>query len=270
MNNRLKIIVLLLLCMVLKIDNTYSYFYTTDEIENTLITNKYNIKLNAGIGRYNDSDITYKDNRIILPEPYKEGYTFKGYINNNSDLFDIVVNDTNQINNQELTAMWDRNEYNVNYYLDGKLLFQRKVKYDDIVENIDIQSLLTKYQKFNGWNNYYEKMPPNDINLTANVTSNHCKLTSGHGPSGNAISLMKIFKEMGYNASIKEVDNNEYLAETDYSLTLKEFEDVKSYLEENTNYTSYFPYPYLYWLGLDCDNGYSINLVRNVGDLHFR
>ena len=114
-------------------------------------------------------------------------------------------------------------------------------------------------------------MPNHDLNLYADISQSHCSIITGHGPYQNAIALKTIFDQMGYNSTIQRAYNNvDCLVTTDNSLTLKEFEDLKDYLENNTNYTSFYPYPYLYWIELDCDNNYTKVYQRNVGELKFK
>lgn len=255
--------------------DVYAYYYTNDEINNSFHTSKYSVKLDSMDGIFIDSDIRFENDKLILPTPYKEGHSFLGYGNdsntNTNILYSNVINNINEINNKNLYAVWDKNTYVVNYYLDNELIFQRQVKYDENIDNININYLLDKYHKFDSWINYSNNMPASDVNLYANITDSHCKLISGHGPYSNALGLRKLFNSIGYHSSIRSVEDEDeqYLVETDYSLTLEQFEDIKDDIEEKTNYTSYFPYPYLYWLGVLCDNGYNQVLTRNVGQLHF-
>ena len=269
--NKLIRLILITISIFISIDNVSAAYITSDIINNQIKTTKYRIEINTLEGKFNDTNMIYSNNSYALPEPSREGYTFSGYKDDNGNLYGKKIDNLALINNKVLSATWNKNHYNVNYYLNNQLLFQKSIGYKEKVEDVDIQYLLDKYHKFEGWNNYLEEMPASDINLYANVSECYCKLITGHGPSGNALGLKKIFNSMGYNSSIRNADssNNEFLVETDYSLTLKEFEDVKDYLETNTNYTSYFPYPYLYWLGLDCNNGYKKNLTRSVGQIHF-
>lgn len=266
-----KIILLMIFVVILEINKTSAYYFTTDSFNNSFITNSYKINLHTDDGFYENTDIITYNGKVTLPIPIRDGYSFDGYHDIDNNKYSEKLQCINQINNKDLYADWIKNYYNVNYYLNNELVAQRRVGFGDNIDNIDVTYLLDKYHTFNGWNNYQDTMPSNDINLYANVSDSHCKLTTGHGPSSNALALKRIFNTIGYNATMRESDSDptQYLVETDYSLTLKEFEDIKEYLETNTNYTSYYPYPYLYWLGLDCDNGYSKNLQRSVGNIHF-
>lgn len=269
--NRFITLLLALGIICFNIQKSYAYYNTSDDISNSIHTNSYNIKLHTEDGYYDNSNLSITNNGITLPIPVRDGYSFINYRDSNNINYINPVSSLNIITNKDLYAVWEKNYYNVNYYLDGELLFTKLVGYNDNIENIDINYLLDKYHTFINWTNYQSNMPSSDINLYANTLESHCKLTTGHGPSGNALTLKKLFSNMGYNAYMRNADDqsNQYLVETDYSLTLREFEDMIEYLETNTNYKSYYPYPYLYWLGVNCDNGYSRVLQRNVGSIHF-
>ncbi len=270
--NKVLILLLTLCVMFSSIDNASAYYTTSDNLTNSINTNSYKIKLHTDDGYYDNTSLSVSNNKIVLPIPTRTGYSFKNYRDLNNINYGSEISDLNILNNKELYAIWDKNYYNVNYYLNNELLFTRVVGYNDNIENININNLLDKYHTFVSWTNFQTTMPANDINLYANLEESHCKLVTGHGPSGNALALKKLFNSVGYyNTTMREADDdsNQYLIETDYSLTLKEFEEVTEYLETNTNYNSYYPYPYLYWLGLNCDNGYSKVLQRNVGSIHF-
>lgn len=269
--NRIIKIILIYIGFILNISNVYAEYNTNDKIDNNFNTIKYNIKLHTNEGAFQDNNILFNNTGITLPIPTREGYTFTSYTDELGNIYNNTMPNLSTINNKDLYAKWNKNYHTINYYLNDELIFQKNAGYMDSVENIDIQYLLDKYHKFEGWNNYIDKMPDYDINLNANISDCYCKLITGHGPSGNALGLKKLFDTMGYNSTIKNAEANttEFLVETDYSLTLEEFEELKSYLESNTNYTSYFPYPYLYWLEIKCNNGYVKDLVRYVGNINF-
>lgn len=168
--NRLQIIILLVIILFVSNCNVYAEYITNDKVINEFNTIKYNIKLNANDGYFENSDIIFNNNSIILPIPIREGYSFSSYKDDFGNFYSNSLSDLATINNKNLTATWNKNKYKVIYYLNDQLLFEKEVEYMEDIENIDIQYLLDKHHKFIKWDNYVSKMPNHDINLYA-VTS---------------------------------------------------------------------------------------------------
>lgn len=233
----------------------------------------YSISYNLNGGTVPSSDLINNYNvekTITLPTPVKTGYTFTGWTGTGLNNPTTNVTISNSVGNRNYTANWSKNYYTVNYYVNGNLWQQRSVGYNDTLENLNAQSILDGYHTFHGWNGWTDNMPSNDINLYANITEAYCGLITGHGQYGNASGLLNVFQSAGWTGHIEEAPNfpGNYLVATDYNLTRVQAEAQKNYIASHTNYTNY-NFPYLYWVGIYCSNGYSASWTRSVGQSNF-
>lgn len=210
------------------------------------------------------------ESTIALPTPTKTGYTFTGWTGTGLNTPTKNVTISNSVGNRSYTANWSKNYYTVNYYVNNSLWAQRSVGYNDALENLNAQSALDIYHTFHGWNGWVSNMPNYDVNLYANITESYCRLMTGHGQYGNATALLNVFKSAGWTGSIIESSSypGNYMVVTDYNLTRAQAEVQKNYIAANTNYKNY-NYPYLYWVSVDCTNGYSEAWTRSVGQSSF-
>ena len=167
-------------------------------------------------------------------------------------------------------ANWSVNYYTVNYYVQNSLWTTRSVAYNTTPENLNAQSALDIYHKFNYWEGWVDKMPTNTVNLYANITESYCMLMTGHGPYGNAQALLNVFKSAGWTGRIEEAPSapGYYWVVTDYTLTRAQADIQRNYIANHTNYTNY-NFPYLYWVGLSCTNGIGDTWTRSVGTKNF-
>lgn len=167
-------------------------------------------------------------------------------------------------------ANWSVNYYTVNYYVQGSLWATRSVAYNTTPENLNAQSALDIYHKFNSWDGWVDKMPTNTVNLYANITESYCMLMTGHGPYGNAEGLLNVFKSAGWTGRIEEAPSapGQYWVVTDYTLTRAQADIQKDYIANHTNYTNY-NFPYLYWVAVSCTNGIGDTWTRGVGTKKF-
>lgn len=247
-----------------------------DEINNKNLYAKwqtitYSISYNLNGGSINSLPTNYNiEQSISLPIPSRTGYTFSGWtgtgLNNPTKNVTIV----NGVGDRNYTANWNKNYYTVNYYVNGNLWTQRSVGYNDTPENLNAQSLLDIYHQFNGWNGWVNNMPANDINLYASITESYCRLVTGHGPYGNASALLNVFRQAGWSGTIIEAPTapGNYMVITDFNLTRAQAEVQKNYIASHTNYTNY-NYPYLYWVAVECTNGYGEAWTRGRGQSTF-
>ena len=206
-----------------------------------------------------------------MPNPTRTGYTFAGWTGTGlSSATKNVTISKGTTGNRSYKATWSKNYYTVNYYVNGSLWAQRSVGYGDSLENLNGQSALDGYHTFHGWNGWVNNMPANNVSLTASVTESYCRLTTGHGPIGNANALLNVFRNAGWTGSVQEAPQypGNYLVITDYTLTRAQAEVQKNYIASHTNYSNY-NYPYLYWVGIDCTNGYSQAWTRGYGQRDF-
>lgn len=234
----------------------------------------YDISYNLDGGKFEEDvplRFTIEDDSIIIPNPTKTGYTFIGWTGTDLTVStkDLII-DTETIGNKTYKAMWEKNYYTVNYYVNGNLWKQRTVGYNDTLENLDAQSTLDGYHTFHGWNGWVATMPARNVNLYADITEAYCKLITGHAPDNNAWGLLTVFQQAGWTGRVIEAPGfpGNYLAETDYSLTRAQAEVQKNYIASHTNYANY-EIPYLYWVAIECTNGYRGNWARNGGNMNF-
>lgn len=233
----------------------------------------YNIQytLNGGTASNLKEVYNIETESFNLPNPTKVGHTFLGWTGTDleSSTLDVTIS-KGSFGDRRYEANWSKNNYTVNYYVNNSLWTQKTVGYDDNIENLNAQSALDGYHTFNGWNNWIDKMPDHDIDIYASVTEAYCKLTTGHGAYGNASGLLSVFQSAGWTGHILEAPNypNNYLVMTDYTLTRYQAEVQKNYIASHTNYTNY-NFPYLYWVAINCTNGYGEAWTRPVGQSTF-
>ncbi|MBR1377360.1 MAG: InlB B-repeat-containing protein [Bacilli bacterium] len=233
----------------------------------------YSISYNLDGGSVSSQPTSYniESSSFSLPQPTKKGYTFAGWTGTglSSATKNVTIN-TGSIGNRSYTATWNKNYYTVNYYVNGNLWAQRSVGYSDGLPNLNGQDALDGYHKFHGWNGWVDSMPDHDVTLTASVTECYCRLTTGHGPIGNANGLLSVFQSAGWTGRVQEqtLYPGNYLVITDYTLTRAQAEAQKNYIAAHTNYTNY-NFPYLYWVAIDCTNGYAEAWTRGLGQSQF-
>lgn len=254
--------------------------YTTnisnvDNINNKSLSAKWNattysISYDLNGGSANTVNSYTIESTVTLPTPTKIGYTFTGWSGTGLSSITKNVTISNSVGNRSYIANWSKNYYTVNYYVNNSLWAQRSVGYNDALENLNAQSTLDIYHTFHGWNGWVSNMPNYDINLYANITESYCRLMTGHGLYGNATALLSVFQSAGWTGSIIESSSypGNYMVVTDYNLTRAQAEVQKNYIAANTNYNNY-NYPYLYWVSVDCTNGYSEAWTRGVGQSSF-
>ena len=247
------------------------------EFDHELVANwktiQYDITYNLAGGTASPLQTSYniESDSFVLPIPTRTGYTFTGWTGTDlSSLSKNVTINKGTIGNRSYTANWTINYYTVNYYVNGSLWATRSVAYNTALENLDAQSALDIYHKFNYWEGWVDKMPTNTVNLYANITESYCMLMTGHGPYKNAEGLLNVFKSAGWTGRIEEAPSAPgfYWVVTDYTLTRAQADIQRDYIANHTNYTSY-NYPYLYWVAVSCTNGIGDTWTRSVGTKQF-
>lgn len=247
------------------------------EFDHELVANwktiQYDITYNLAGGTASPLQTSYniESDSFVLPIPTRTGYTFTGWTGTDlSSLSKNVTINKGTIGNRSYTANWTINYYTVNYYINGSLWATRSVAYNTALENLDAQSALDIYHKFNYWEGWIDKMPTNTVNLYANITESYCMLMTGHGPYKNAEGLLNVFKSAGWTGKIEEAPSAPgfYWVVTDYTLTRAQADIQRDYIANHTNYTNY-NYPYLYWVAVSCTNGIGDTWTRSVGTKQF-
>ena len=231
----------------------------------------YSISYNLNGGSISNQPTSYNvTSTYTLPTPSRKGYTFTGWSGTDISGTKMSVTVSDSIGDKVYTANWSQNYYTVNYYVNGGLWTTRSVGYGNNVENLNAQSLLDGYHTFHGWNGWVDTMPDYDITLTASITEAYCALITGHGVYGNAAALLGVFQSAGWTGRVEEAPSapGYYWVVTDYTLTRAEAEYQKQYIARNTNYTNY-NHPYLYWVSIQCTNGYSQAWTRPKGQSYF-
>ena len=235
------------------------------------VTYSITYDLNGGAISNQPTSYNVESNSFTLPTPTRYGYTFTGWTGTglSSPAKSVSIN-KGSTGDKKFTANWSLNYHNVNYYLNGNLWAQRNVGYGNSIENLNAQSSLDIYHTFHGWTGWVDTMPNNDVNLYANITESYCRLMTGHGQYGNATALLNVFKSAGWTGTVIESSSypGNYMVVTDYTLTRAQAEVQKNYIASHTNYKNY-NYPYLYWVSVDCTNGYSEAWTRSLGQSSF-
>ena len=234
---------------------------------------QYDITYNLVGGSASPLQTSYnvESNSFTLPTPTRTGYTFTGWSGTGlSSTSKNVTVSKGSTGNRSYTANWSVNYYTVNYYVEGSLWATRSVAYNTTPENLDAQSALDVYHKFNHWDGWVDKMPTNTVNLYANITESYCMLMTGHGEYGNAEGLLNVFKSAGWTGRIEPAPSAPgfYWVVTDYTLTRAQADIQKDYIANHTNYTNY-NFPYLYWVSVSCTNGIGDTWTRSVGTKKF-
>ena len=234
---------------------------------------QYDITYNLAGGSASPLQTSYnvESNSFTLPTPSRTGYTFTGWSGTGlSSTSKNVTVSKGSTGNRSYTANWSVNYYTVNYYVQGSLWATRSVAYNTTPENLNAQSALDIYHKFNSWDGWVDKMPTNTVNLYANITESYCMLMTGHGPYGNAEGLLNVFKSAGWTGRIEEAPSAPgfYWVVTDYTLTRAQADIQREYIANHTNYTNY-NFPYLYWVSVSCTNGIGDTWTRSVGTKKF-
>ena len=144
--------VVYVLAIFCTLSETLALFSTTSNIENAFYTQKYNFNLSATGGTFENSDIVFNEQTLILPTPTRDGYNFLGYsnsLNGNVD-YSNNITDINLINNKSIYAKWDTESYTISYNLNGGSINNPKTSYN--VEESFVLPIPTRTgYEFVGW-----------------------------------------------------------------------------------------------------------------------
>ena len=154
-------LIFIVLAFILGVKSTYSYFSSSYVNESKFKTKKYNFVLNGNGGTYVDLDkVIVKNNKVLLPQPIREGYTFVNY---------GVDNNIENINNKELYANWSINIYNINYNLNGGYLSNKKESYT-VEDAFNLETPQKDGSNFIGWTGSNGNVPESDVYISKGTT----------------------------------------------------------------------------------------------------
>ena len=138
-------------------------------ITGTFSINQYTITFDTD-GGTEVSPITQNYNTTIIKpsNPMKEGYTFTGW--------DKEIPSTMPAENVTIKAIWQINDYNLNYFVDGVLYKSEKVTYN---KEVTAEPAPTKEgHTFSGWQEEIPSvMPAKDVTITGTFSINQYTIT---------------------------------------------------------------------------------------------
>jgi len=146
------LLVVLMLASLTTLGFTSTYFYTSYKSINEFNAKSYNLKLNGSGGTYKSSNIIVNNDKVTLPTPQKNGYSFKGYsgLNGGNVDYSTSISNVNSINNKEIYAVYDINTYTLSYNLNGGNMSGQKTSYN-VEETFTLPTPTKKGYTFTGW-----------------------------------------------------------------------------------------------------------------------
>lgn len=150
--NKKNLLVVLMLASLTTLGLTSAYFYTSYKSINEFNAKSYNLKLNGSGGTYKSSNIIVNNDKVTLPTPQKNGYSFKGYsgLNGGNVDYSTSISNVNSINNKEIYAVYDINTYTLSYNLNGGNMSGQKTSYN-VEETFTLPTPTKKGYTFTGW-----------------------------------------------------------------------------------------------------------------------
>ena len=136
--------------------------------------NKYTVTFDANGGSAcKEITVTYDGKYPTLPAPTKEGYTFKGWFDGETQ---VKSGDAVTITgNQTLTARWSINTYTITYQVDGQTVKTESVTYG---EDIPAYTYAKTGYDVSAWSPAApEKMPARNLTFTATTKVHRHSLT---------------------------------------------------------------------------------------------
>ena len=136
--------------------------------------NKYTVTFDANGGSAcEDITVTYGGKYPTLPAPTKEGYTFEGWFDGETQ---VKSGDAVTITgNQTLTAHWSINTYTITYQVDGQTVKTESVTYG---EDIPAYTYTKTGYDVSAWNSVVpKKMPAENLTFTATTKVHQHSLT---------------------------------------------------------------------------------------------
>lgn len=225
----------------------------------------YSISYNLNGGTLSNNPTTYniETNSFNLGIPNRYGYDFAGWTGSNGGQANTTVTiNKGTIGNLSYTANWNAKRYTVTYQNgNGSYYSSQQVNYNDVVPAIGYG--VDQVHVFNGWtyngniiNNL--TMPNNNITLVASVREVNCYLITGQATDGDASRAYRFAELVSHKGLGGTVQwgglGMEFVS---YSSNYSHVKDAANYLMANAGKNSW---PYLRWLAISCENGYTEQL----------
>ena len=136
--------------------------------------NKYTVTFDANGGSAcDDITVTYGGKYPTLPAPTKEGYTFKGWFDGETQVMSGTAVTITE--DQTLTARWGINTYTITYQVDGQTVKTESVTYG---EDIPAYTYTKTGYDVSAWSSVVpKKMPARNLTFTATTKVHQHSLT---------------------------------------------------------------------------------------------
>ena len=147
-------LLLILLSLFVVIETAFAFFNTTANLNNSILTKRYNISISANGGYFTNKKVVVSRNATTLPIPNRVGYTFLGYskIKDGEVNYNYNIEDVNAINNTNIYAKWKINNYSISYNLNGGSLSNPINSYT-VEQRVTLPIPTKKGYTFTGWSN---------------------------------------------------------------------------------------------------------------------
>ncbi|MGN1213420.1 MAG: dockerin type I repeat-containing protein, partial [Bacteroidaceae bacterium] len=141
-------------------------------------------------------DVAYQSALPQYEPDDKEGYTFIGWKD---------APESMPASDLSLEAEWKVNTYNVNYYVDGELVYTQKVDYGATFDLYDYKPEESNKYLFIGWRgDVYESMPAYDISYETNLVLLGDVNLDGDLNSSDVVAIYNYISE-GEDSGVKRV-----------------------------------------------------------------
>ena len=226
------------------------------------VANVYTVTFggNEGTPEQQTKEVTYDEEYGDLPEVTRTGYSFTGWFTEKDGGENVTSEEVVKITeDQTLYAHWNINQYNLTFVFNNGVEDEvRTLDYDEkIVYPEDVEK--TGYA-FDKWNKETDRMPAENITITAQWTANNYTVT--FNPNGGIISQSN--KTVTYDSTYGELPIPKM---TGYSFIGWFTEENESITEESTVKITGPQTLYAQWT----INNYTLTFVFNNGtDLEVR
>lgn len=193
---------------------------------------------------------------FTIGTPIRNGYEFTGWSGSNTTI------QKGTTGNLSYTANWKSKIYTVTYLNpDGSFYSSKSIEYNSVIPFIDYG--VDQVHIFNGW--FYNgqninnvRMPESNINVIASIREVNGYIITGQATDGDdsrAYRFAELVAQKGLGGTVRWGGlGMEFLSNTsNYSHIM----EAANHLLNNTSKNSW---PYLRWLSVQFENGYSIQL----------
>lgn len=166
-------------CKIIMNDNgTYTLSDITENVTITAVPNIFKITYDLAGGKTstaNPEEYTFETEDIVLVNPEREGYTFKGWISTESNEPEMSVTiKRGSIGNRTYTAQWEAKIYSITYDLNGGILTEDVNPNEYTVEKEDFTLANPKKvgYVFKGWISTESEKPEVIVTIKKGSTGN--------------------------------------------------------------------------------------------------